>query len=222
MSPRSWFPLLLVAVLVAACSSGPATDTSVGPVGDLGPEGVVRSLLADVQAGRYDHAASLTDAEQAVLLTLAEGADATDVTESLTDGGTAVAANFWSGFAQTLDPAEDTSGWPVEVGEEIEEGGDTFVAVRILPGEDDTRTLFLRRNGTWQVDMMASFGPILAERLTPPVESLLSSANANAASVLALLVDSVPSLQVAEANTELPPATHQAVLGLIERITRAG
>lgn len=222
MSLRSWLPVVLVVVLAAACSSDPSTETSLGPTGDLDPEGVVRALLADVQAGRFDHAASLTDSEQAVLLTLAEGADATDVTDSLADGGEAVAANFWSGFAQTLDPAADTSGWSVEVGEEIAEGEETFVAVEILPGEDDSRTFFLRRNGTWQVDMMATFGPILAERLTPPVESLLSSANANAASVLARLVDSVPSLRVAEANTELPPSTHQTVLGLIERITRAG
>jgi hypothetical protein len=64
------------------------------------------------------------------LLTLAEGADATDVTESLADGGAAVAANFWSGFAQTLDPAEDPSQWSVEVGEEISDDGETFVAVR--------------------------------------------------------------------------------------------
>lgn len=213
---------MVVVVLLAACSSDPATDTSTGPTGDLDPEGVVRSLLADVQAGRFDHAASLTDTEQAVLLTLAEGADATDVSESLADGGAAVAANFWSGFAQTLDPADDPSQWSVEVGEEISDDGKTFVAVRIATGEDDSRTFFLRRNGSWQVDMMATFGPILAERLTPPVESLLSSANANASSVLALLVDAVPSLRVAEANTELPPATHQAVLGLIERITRAG
>lgn len=222
MLRRSWLPLMLVAVLAVACSDAPATDDSTIPSGDLDPEGVVRTLLADVHAGRFEDAAALTDTEQAALLTLAEGAHATDVTESFEDGGTAVAANFWSGFAQTLDPVDDTSQWQVEAGEELSEGGETFVAVDVVPAESDGRTFFLRRDGTWKVDMMATFGPILAERLTPPVESLLSSANANAASVLSRLVDSVPSLRVAEANTELPPATHQAVLGLIERITRAG
>jgi len=221
MSLRPWLILMLL-VVAAACSPDSTPDSTTVPAGTLDPEGVVRTLLADVQAGRFDHAASLTDGGQAVLLTLAEGADATDVTESLADEGSAVAANFWSGFAQTLDPADDPAEWTVEVGEEITEDGHTFVAVRVVPGEEEGRIFFLRQDGTWQVDMMATFGPILAERLTPPVESLLSSANADASPVLALLVESVPSLRVAAANTELAPATHQAALGLIERITRAG
>lgn len=218
---RFWLSLLVV-VLVAGCSNDPAVETTLPSPGELDPEGVVRALLADVKAGRFEHAATLTDTGQAALLTLAEGADASDVVESLADQGEAVAANFWSGFAQTIAPDDDPAAWEVEVGEETDAGGRTFVPVTVVAAEDDERTFFLRRDGVWKVDMMATFGPILAERLTTPVESLLSSANADASEVLGRLLESVPSLQVAATNSDLPSSTHQALLAMIERITRAG
>lgn len=215
----SWI-LLVGVVLLAACSEEPPTETTVPD--DLGPEAAVRALLVDIQAGDFEKAAALTDTEQAGLLTLAEGADATDVVEALEDGGVAVAANFWSGFAQTLEPGDQPENWPVEVGEEVSEGDLVFVPIEVVPPDGEERVFYVRSDGTWKVDMMATFGPILAQRLTPPVETLLSSANPNASSVLSLLVESVPSLQVAAAHGELDPDIHQALLGLIERITRAG
>lgn len=215
----SWI-LLVGVVLLAACSEEPPTETTVPE--ELGPEAAVRALLVDIQAGDFEKAAALTDTEQAGLLTLAEGADATDVVEALEDGGVAVAANFWSGFAQTLEPGDQPENWPVEVGEEVSEGDLVFVPIEVVPPDGEERVFYVRSDGTWKVDMMATFGPILAQRLTPPVETLLSSANPNASSVLSLLVESVPSLQVAAAHGELDPDIHQALLGLIERITRAG
>lgn len=212
--------LLVGIVLLAACSDEPPTETTVPQ--DLGSEAAIRSLLVAIQAGDFETAASLTDGEQAGLLTLAEGGDATDVVEAIEDGGASVAANFWSGFAQTLEPGAEPESWPVDVGEEVAEGDRVLVPVDVVPPDGEPRVFFLRQDGTWRVDMMATFGPILAQRLTPPVETLLSSANPDASTVLSLLVESVPSLQVAAARGELEPDIHQAVLGLIERITRAG
>ena len=143
---RFWLSLLVV-VLVAGCSNDPAVETTLPSPDELDPEGVVRALLADVKAGRFEHAATLTDTGQAALLTLAEGADASDVVESLADQGEAVAANFWSGFAQTIAPDDDPAAWEVEVGEETDAGGHTFVPVTVVAAEDDERTFFLRRDG---------------------------------------------------------------------------
>jgi hypothetical protein len=217
---RSSSILLVGIVLLAGCSDEPVVDTTIPQ--DLGPEAAVRTLLVDIQAGDFEKAAALTDSEQAGLLTLAEGGDATDVVEALEDGGEAVAANFWSGFAQTLEPGAEPENWPVDVGEEVTEGDLVLVPVEVVPPGGEPRVFYLRRNGIWKVDMMATFGPILAQRLTAPVETLLSSANANASTVLSMLVESVPSLRVAAAHTELSPDTHQSLLALIERITRAG
>lgn len=212
--------LLVGIVLLTACSDEPPTETTVPE--NLGPEATVRTLLGDIQAGEFEKAAALTDTEQAGLLTLAEGADATDVVEALEDGGEAVAANFWSGFAQTLEPGDQPENWPIAVGEEVTQGDLVFVPIEVVPPDGEERIFYLRRDGTWKIDMMATFGPILAERLAPPVETLLSSANPNASTVLSLLVESVASLQVAAAHSELEPDTHQSLLALIERITRAG
>ena len=49
----------------------------------------------------------------------------------------------------------------------------------------------------------------------------MSSANTNAATLIAMLRDSAPSLQVAAQNPNLDLATHQALLALLERVTRA-
>lgn len=226
-SNRSGTALVQVSLLVVATTVGLVACADVEPaeVSDsesLGPAETVTELLAAIDEGRFDDAAQLTDAVQAALLSLAEGADASDVVGAIEAGPGPVAANFWSGFAQTLDEASDPAGGAISAGEESVEGSSRFVEVSVTPAEGEDRSFVLRRDGAWQVDLLATFGPTLAERLIAPVEAMLSSANDDASTVLGHLNASADSLRLVAADPDLPAATHQSLLGLIERVTRAG
>lgn len=215
--------MLLVVVLFigAACvDDGATTDETVAS--GLDPVGVVAALLSAVDEGRFDDTALLSDSSQAGLLSLAEGADANEVVEALEDGGAAVVANFWSGFAQTLEEGFDPGELELEAGDVITEEDARFVIVTATPPSGDPLRFVVRRDGAWRVDLMGTFGPVLAERLIPPVEALLSSANSNAGVILARLRDTAPSLRVAAQSPDVAPASHQLILTLIERVTRAG
>ena len=137
-----------------------------------------------------------------------------------TDPGV-VASNFWSGYAQTLDAEVTMDSLSIEEGDTVTEGDRTYAIVRVSDPSGNERRFYLRRDEGWTVDLMATFGPVLAERMVPRVEALLSSANANAGVLIGLLRDSAPSLQVVTRHPELDQATHQTLLALIERVTRA-
>lgn len=212
--------LLVVVVIGTACvGDGAVTDETVAS--DLDPVGVVAAVLSAVDEGRFEDTAHLTDRSQAALLSLAEGADANDVVEALDNGSVAV-ANFWSGFAQTQDEDFDPGALELEAGDVITQDDDRFVIVTATPPSGDPLRFVVRHDGAWRIDLMGTFGPVLAERLIPPVEALLSSANSNAGVVLTRLQDAAPSLRVAAASPDVAPASHQLILTLIERVTRAG
>lgn len=217
-SSRWWLaPALL---LVAACFGDAApSDTTVAD--DLDPVDVIAALFVAIEEGRFDDTASITDSQQASLVSLAEGADASEIMDAIEDDPDAVAANFWSGFAQTLDPEFDFDAVTLEAGERIELDGHAWVPVTLRDAADAERVFYVRDDDGWKVDLMATFGHVLAERLVPRVEALLSSANTNAAALIGLLRQSAPSLQVAAQNPNLDLATHQALLALLERVTRA-
>ena len=182
---------------------------------------MVDALLTALHEGRFEDTPALTDVEQASLVSLAEGADATEIVEALEEDPDAVAANFWSGFAQTLDPDLDPSAVALQAGERIELEGRVWVPVTVSGVAESERVFYLRDADGWRIDLMATFGHVLAERLVPRVEALLSSANTNAATLIAMLRDSAPSLQVAAQNPDLDLAAHQALIALLERVTRA-
>lgn len=218
MRSRAGVLAVVVLSLVACQGDEAAVETTVPP--DLGPSEVVNEVLVAVTEGRFEDAALVTDQAQAGLMVLAEGAELGEVVTSLDEDAAAVAANFWSGFAQSLDPEFDPADASLEEDEPVERGGVTYVPVA-LRADGDSRTFYLRRDDRWKVDLMATFAPFVAERLTPRVESLLTSANPDADAVLGLLSSSVPSLEVAAANTSMEITTHQSLLALIERITRS-
>lgn len=224
-SARRWPVLLVVVVLVvSACSSGATvTDTTIALDEPRDPVDTVRLVLESVDGGLFEQAAALTDSNHAALLTLVEGADVTEVAEAIRSGGQAVTANFWSGFAQSLPEgfAPDTVG--LTAGDEVAQGDKRFAPVMIDWDDGSASQMILRREeDRWIVDMMATFGPILAERLIPPVENVLTSANPDAATVLGHLGDTAESLRYAVASSEMTPDTRQSVLALLERVTRTG
>lgn len=218
---RPFALVALVAVLSAGCS-GPDATIESSVVAGGSPAGVVNTLMEALNEGRFEDIAPLTDTTQAGLLALAEGADAAEVLDAIDEGGEAVAANFWSGFAQTLEGEFDSGELEMTVADSVAEGGHEFVIVTLEAAEGTSQAFVMRSNGGWKVDLMATFGPVLAERLVPPVDALLSSANVAAGSVLAHFNDSAPSLRFATTRPDLPAEAHQSLLALIERITRAG
>ncbi len=215
--------LILVLMSVTACSAKqePPPETTA-PAQSLAPEDLVGRLMAAVDEGRFEDAAALTDASQAALLTLIEGADPSEVADLLAGGGEDVSANFWSGFAQTLPSGFSSSDLQISVGETIEQGGMEFLPVTVEAPEGDPQVFVLHHNGRWEVDLMATFAPILAERMVPPVDNLLQSANPDAGAVLEQLRRAAPSLEVATQNPDLGAEVRQSLLALIERVTRIG
>lgn len=214
--------LFVVVLLIGTACAGDGAPSDETIASELDPVGVVEALLTAVDEGRFDDTAQLTDSSQAGLLSLAEGADANDVVAALDDGGVAVVANFWSGYAQTLEEDFDPGELGLEAGEVITEEDVRFVIVTATQPSGDPLRFVLRRDEAWRIDLMGTFGPVLAERLIPPVEALLSSANSNAGVILARLSDTAPSLRVAAESPDVAPAAHQSILTLIERVTRAG
>lgn len=213
-------PLAVVVVLagLSACSS-PGDAPASTSVAAVSPTSVVETLVQALQAGDFDTAAAVTVDGHAALLTLAEGADTSEVASALADPESPVTANFWSGFAQTLSDPVSLDGVATE-GEVVEEGSRRFL--RVALGSSDARSLVLTEDGGWKIDLLATFGPALADRLIAPVEGALSSADTDAATVLAALIGQADSLRFAAQDESLPETNYQSLLALIERIARAG
>lgn len=217
----AWVVTTAIVLLVGACSGDDRPTETSGPT-VMSPETVVVTLMEAIIEGRFEDTPALTDTTQAALLTLAEGADASEVAEVIGEGADAVAANFWSGFAQTLEPGLDLESFEVSVDDPVTQDGEEFVRVTLVSDPNRPQYFVVRRDDDFRVDLMATFGPVLAQRLVPPVESLLSSANADASTVLALLAEAAPSLRFSATRPDLPADAHQSLLALIERVTRTG
>ena len=214
--------VLALAMLLATACSRDAGGAETTVIAGGSPEEVVTALMEAIDEGRFEDTPDLTDTTQAGLLALAEGADASEVLDAIDEGGEAVAANFWSGFAQTIEGDFEPDEWEATIADPVTESGQQFVTVTLESADGRSQTFVVRRDGDWKVDLMATFGPVLAERLVPPVDVLLSSANAAAGSVLAHLNEATSSLSYATTRPDLPAEAHQALLALIERVTRAG
>lgn len=215
--------LLSALILVAgsACSSAETTETTAPA--PRTPTEVVTALLAAIDEGRFEDTAALTVPDHPALFTLAEGATPSDVAGSMDEEGEAVAANFWSGFAQSLTDGFGQDESSIELDEEVTEGSTRFAIVDVVDADGTRRSFVLRMvEDEWRIDLFASFSRIVAGELIPGVESVLGSANADAAIVLGGLADTADSLRMAAADPDLSTDDHQAILSLLERVTRAG
>jgi hypothetical protein len=74
----------------------------------------------------------------------------------------------------------------------------------------------------YRIDLFASFGPGLADKMLPPVERLLSTQTDDARVIISELKTIVPSLIVAGNQPGLSPVVTQQLVQLIELITRVG
>lgn len=210
----------LVALLVA-CGGGSSEDAppeGPGPGADT-PVAAVEGLIDAINAPDFATAGRMAVPNQAALAALAEGATFGDVADAIEAGDGQVAANFWSGFAQGAGSflAGDVGAAPDGT---ITESDVEFHQIVVQPAEGDGRTLLVRDEDGYRVDIFASFGPALADKMIPPVERLLTTQTDDARLILAELQQVVPSLLVSVSQPGTTPEASQQLLALIEVITR--
>ena len=219
---RRLSPILAIVVL-AACGAG-ADDSGLNPVPSSGadsPVAAVDELVEAINAPDFAGASRLAVPGQAALAALAEGATFGEVASSLSDGDQDVAANFWAGFAQGTASflAGDVSS--VEDGT-IEQDGVSFHRVVVTPADGESRTLLVREDDGYRIDIFASFGPGLADKMIGPTERLLNTQTGEASLILNELQEIVPSLLASASLPGTSSEVSQQLIALIEVITRVG
>ena len=215
-APRA---VALALVLVGACATGADRPSAQGSSGAEAPEVAVMELARHLSSAEFGEAASLAMPGQAALASLVEGASFSDVADALERGDLAVAANFWSGFAQGAGGFLGEGFTAVETGS-VSEGGVEFQTVEVTFEDGQQRLIFTRQESGSRIDIFASFGPGLADKMIPPVERLLAGQSDAADTILPELKGIVPSLEVALGQPDLSPRSTQDLLRLIELITR--
>jgi hypothetical protein len=220
MSARVRALALLLLLLACSCSGAPEQqgETPSGTAADSAL-GAVDGLIDAIQKPDFDTAARLAMPGQAALASLAEGATFGEVAEALEQGDDDVAANFWAGFAQGAGTFLTGNVATSEDGVVTESGID-FHTVTVTPPDSGSRTVLVREDDGYRIDIFASFGAGLAARMTGPVERLLSTQTAESRLILAELQEIVPSLLVAANLPDTTPVISQQILALVEVITR--
>jgi hypothetical protein len=218
MSFRKLGPLILTAVILFGCS-GPEEPGAQPADGAETAEQAVEDLFTLLAAGEFASAASLAVPEQSALAALAEGASVEDVVSGLRDGDEGIAANFWSGFAQSIDGFL-AQGVEVVSSEPVTTQGVDFTIVEIVTGGGDVHHVATRDVEGHRVDLFATFGPALAGRLYPQIELLFDAPSDDASLILSRMREQVPSLYRAVETPDLAPNVVQDLLQLIELITR--
>lgn len=210
-----------LALVLAACGSGGAEDSSPdspGPGAET-PVAAVESLIDAIDAADFGVAGQVSVPGQAALASLAEGATFGDVADALEEGDGQVAVNFWSGFAQG---AGSLLMGDVEATDEgtITQGDVEFHMVDVETSDGETRTLLVREDDGYRVDIFASFGQGLADKMLSPAERLLTTQTDDARLILAELQNVVPSLLAATSMPGTSGAVSQELMALVEIITR--
>jgi hypothetical protein len=209
-------------VAVLACGGGGGTETSItrgsGAESAVAAVEELHDLLID---GDFTGASSLAMPGQAAIASLAEGATSGEVAEALQDGDEAIAANFWSGFAQGFGEVLSGEITVEEIGAQSESDVE-FYLVSVTPESGSAGRLVTQDVDGHRVDLFASFGAGLADRLISPIEILVDTPTGDNAVIIAALQDVVPSLLLAASDESLGPEAVQTVLRLVELITRVG
>ena len=214
---------LVVALVVATCGGGdPGTEPTIAPGEGAGSAvAAVEELVAAINAADFADASRLAVPGQAALAALAEGATFGEVARSLAEGDEEIAANFWTGFAQETGSFLTGDVSVVDDGT-IDQDEAEFHVVTVTPPDGSARSILLRDVDGYRVDIFASFGSGLADKMTGPVERILATQTADAQLILAELQGIVPSLHVAASLPGTTAAASQQLFALIEVITRVG
>jgi hypothetical protein len=211
---------LLLVLVACSCAADPEqqSETPSGPAAGSALD-AVDGLIGAIKEPDFDTAAGLAVPGQAALASLAEGATFGEVARALEEGDQDVAANFWAGFAQGSGSFLAGNVATSEDGV-LSEGGLDFHTVTVSPADSGSRTILVREDDGYRIDIFASFGAGLAARMNGPVERLLTTQTAEARLILAELQEIVPSLLVAAGLPDTTPEMSQQILALVEVITR--
>jgi len=214
--------ILGLMLIVSACT-GNGNGASPGTNGNEAttPVAAVEELRSMLIAGDFVSAGALAVPNQAALASLGEGASFGQVADAITDGDAEIAANFWSGFGQGVGEVLNSE-LAIEDRGSITESGVEFFLVGVTPAQGTERLIMTRDVDGQRIDLFASFGAGLAQRMLSPVEILLGTSSADSAVILDALQDVVPSLLVSATDPSLSPEAVQGVLQLVELITRVG
>jgi hypothetical protein len=218
-SLRAW--ALVVTLLVAACGGDDAEpENPIPPAsGSDTPLNAVQDLVRAVTEPDFAEASRLAMPGHAALAALAEGATFAEVARALQEGDEEVAANFWAGFAQGTGAFLSGSTAAAEDGTVTQDDVE-FHRIVVEPSEGETRTLLVREDDGYRVDLFASFGAGLADKMITPAERLLSAQTEESRLILAELQEIVPSLLVAASLPDATGEASQQILALVEVITR--
>lgn len=213
--------MLLMAATVACSGAGGAETSITRGSGAESAVAAVEELHDLLIEGDFAGASSLAVPGHAAIASLAEGATSGEVAEALQNGDEAIAANFWSGFAQGFGDVFSGEITVEETGTQSESNVE-FYLVSVTPESGSARRLVTQDVDGHRVDLFASFGAGLADRLISPIEILVDTPTGDNAVILEALQDAVPSLLLAASDESLGPEAVQAVLRLVELITRVG
>lgn len=216
---RSAWIVGLVLTVSACTGNEPSSGTNGN--GATSPVAAVEELRSMLIAGDFASAGALAVPNQAALASLGEGASFGQVADAITDGDAEIAANFWSGFGQGVGEVLNSE-LAIEDRGSTTEGGVEFFLVGVTPAQGTERLIMTRDVDGQRIDLFASFGAGLAQRMISPVEILLGTSSADSAVILNALQDVVPSLLVSATDPSLSPDAVQGVLQLVELITRVG
>jgi hypothetical protein len=218
---RSAWILALVLTVSACTGNGNELSSGTNGNGATSPVAAVEELRSMLIAGDFASAAALAVPNQAALASLGEGASFGQVADAITDGDAEIAANFWSGFGQGVGEVLNSE-LAIEDRGSTTESGVEFFLVGVTPEQGTERLIMTRDVDGQRIDLFASFGAGLAQRMLSPVEILLGTSSADSAVILDALQDVVPSLLVSATDPSLSPEAVQGVLQLVELITRVG
>ena len=210
--------VLLVGLIACTASDPVATQPEAGRGAET-PEDAVADLVEFLNTPDFTAASGLVVPGQAAVASLVEGATFAEVADAVEGGDAAVASNFWAGFAQGaggfLGGLVTTGNGPI-----IKEGGLEFHTVEVTLDDGSNRQMLTRDVDGFRVDLFASFGGGLADKMIPPVERLINSQTDDAAIIVPVLKTIVPSLLVAANQPNMTPRAVQDILRLVELITR--
>ncbi len=169
-------------------------------------------LLAALSSADFERASQLTVDDQMLSIAVTGNVPTDALQGVLATGGSDIGRNYWESFANNLEGFLGVGPDQVSTGgiTEIEVAGVSFASVQlIVPGDSIPRRLVVQQTNGWKVDVVASFGPALAQRLGRAAEAF--RVDPSAAGILESLARQRPSLQVSLEAPGLDPETAQVI-----------
>jgi len=211
-------PLLILAVVAAACSSA-----SQEPAGYENPERAVVTLFEAIDSGDTATASQATNPESLVLiLGIENDLDAATMAEYLNEGVPLdVQAAYWSSFSAGFIEFSSRPISTLTVGESepFTSDGVEFASVPVSGGAGGTSVVITRMTpeGAWQVDLVASLGDGFVNLLSTEYDSLPSDDDGDRVREAYKTVV-VPSLWAAMTDGSFGDDFTRSALALIEQI----